>query len=69
MLLVVRSGKNGLTASSVGSLVWALVAFTAVMSLAFDRTRQLGLGLLIGFGALFVVGAGTCSAVLVGTSS
>src|SRR4051812_23895296 len=40
----------------VGQTVWAAVAFLGVLMLAFDRTRRIGVGVLLGFCALLVVG-------------
>ena len=51
----------------VGQTVWSAVAFTGVVMLAFDRTRRMGVGVLVGFCALLVVGAGMCTAVVVGS--
>jgi len=56
----------GSTSAWVGSAVWGLVAFSGVLMMAFPRTRRAGLGVLLGFCALLVAGAGTCTAVVFG---
>ena len=65
-LVVARAGLDSRYAW-VGQLVWAAVAFMGVLMLAFDRTRRMGLGVLLGFCGLVVVGAGMCTAVVVGS--
>lgn len=49
----------------LGSLTWSAVAFAGVVMLAAARTRRYGLGVLLGFAGLLVVGAGTCTAALI----
>ena len=51
----------------VGQTVWAVVAFIGVLMLAFDRTRRIGGGVLVGFCGLLVVGAGVCTAAVFGS--
>lgn len=65
-LLVTRNAEGDSVAYSVGTAVWSLLAFGGVLMIAFDRTRRLGLGILLGFTGLILVGAGTCTAVLMG---
>jgi hypothetical protein len=48
--------------SALGATVWSAVAFAGVLLTAFPRTHRLGVGILIGFAGLVVVGAGTCTA-------
>jgi hypothetical protein len=50
----------------VGNATWAGTAFLGVLLLAFERTRSYGLGILLGFCWLVVVGAGVCTTVLEG---
>ena len=52
--------------AEIGSTVWAVVAFSGVVMTAFHRTRRLGVGVLLGFCALVVVGAGTCTVAIMG---
>lgn len=47
-----------------GDIVWSAVAFGGVLLTAFRRTRQLGVGILIGFAGLLLIGAGTCTTIL-----
>jgi hypothetical protein len=49
----------------LGSTVWSVVAFVGVALLFFERTRRVGLGMLLGFGCLLVVGAGACTVILI----
>lgn len=49
----------------VGQIVWSGVAFVGVALLFFPRTRRVGLGMLLGFAALVLVGAGVCTATFV----
>jgi|ERR1044071_1652357 hypothetical protein len=65
-LIVVRVGFDSRYAW-VGQTVWAVVAFTGVLMLAFHRTRRMGLGVVLGFCGLLVVGAGMCTAAVVGS--
>ena len=65
VLALDRAAGDG-TIYSVGSSVWGLVAFAGTVMIAFDRTRRLGLGILLGFSGLLVVGAGTCTAIVMG---
>ena len=51
----------------VGQTVWAAVAFAGVLMLAFDRTRRIGGGVLVGFCGLLVLGAGVCTAAVFGS--
>ena len=46
-----------------GPTVWSVVAFVGVALLFFQLTRRVGAGLLLGFGCLLLVGAGTCTVV------
>jgi hypothetical protein len=50
----------------IGTVLWAVTAFLGVLLLAFERTRSYGLGILLGFCWLVVVGAGVCTTVLEG---
>jgi hypothetical protein len=52
--------------AEIGSTVWAVVAFSGVVMTAFDRTRRMGVGVLLGFCALVIVGAGTCTVAFMG---
>jgi hypothetical protein len=65
-LLAFRGASDGSTAYSLGTAVWSIVAFAGVMMIGFDRTRRVGLGILLGFCGLVLIGAGTCTAVVVG---
>lgn len=51
----------------IGTVLWAVTAFVGVLLMAFERTRSYGLGVLMGFCGLVVVGAGVCTTLLVGT--
>lgn len=51
----------------IGSSLWAGTAFVGVLLMVFERTRSYGLGMLLGFCGLVLVGAGVCTTVLVGT--
>jgi multidrug transporter EmrE-like cation transporter len=44
--------------------LWAAVAFVAVLLLFPRRFRRYGVGMLIGFCALLICGAGTCMVVV-----
>ena len=48
----------------VGQLVWSAVAFLGVALLFWPRTRSFGLGILLGFAVLLLVGAGACTAMV-----
>lgn len=50
---------------SLVSGVWSVLAFAGVFLIAFERTRGLGLGILLGFCGLLLVGGGVCTAVFV----
>lgn len=65
-LAVVRVGIDSRYAW-VGQTVWAVVAFIGVLMLAFDRTRRIAGGVLVGFCGLLVVGAGVCTAAVFGS--
>ena len=56
---------NSLNRAVAGN-VWAAVAFVAVLLLSPERTRRYGVGILIGFCALLICGAGTCVVVVLG---
>ena len=49
----------------LGSTVWSVVAFVGVALLFFERTRRVGVGMLLGFGCLLIVGAGACTVILI----
>jgi len=51
----------------MSSLLWVIAAYLclAVALLFFERTRQLGVGMLLGFGCLLLVGAGACTVLLI----
>jgi len=49
----------------LGSTVWSVVAFVGVALLFFERTRRVGVGMLLGFGCLLLVGAGACTVLMV----
>jgi len=49
----------------LGSAVWSVVAFVGVALLFFERTRRVGVGMLLGFGCLLLVGAGACTVILI----
>jgi multidrug transporter EmrE-like cation transporter len=49
---------------AVARNLWAAVAFVAVLLLFPERTRRYGVGMLIGFCALLICGAGTCIVVV-----
>ena len=49
------------TSASAGATVWAATAFLGVLLTALERTRRYGVGVLLGFSALLVVGTGTCT--------
>jgi hypothetical protein len=51
----------------IGTVLWAATAFLGVLLMAFERTRSYGLGVLMGFCGLVVVGAGVCTTLLVRT--
>lgn len=51
----------------IGGALWAMTAFVGVLLMASERTRSYGLGVLMGFCGLVVVGAGVCTTLLVGT--
>ena len=65
-LLAFRRTSDGSSAYSLGTTIWSLVAFVGVVMIGFDRTRRVGLGILLGFSALVLLGAGTCTAVVMG---
>jgi len=48
----------------LGSSVWSVVAFVGVALLFFERTRRVGVGMLLGFGCLLLVGAGACTVLM-----
>ena len=48
----------------LGSTVWSVVAFVGVALLFFERTRRVGVGMLLGFGCLLLVGAGACTVLV-----
>jgi ABC-type transport system involved in multi-copper enzyme maturation permease subunit len=48
----------------LGSAVWSVVAFAGVALLFFERTRRVGVGMLLGFGCLLLIGAGACTVIL-----
>ena len=48
----------------LGSTVWSVVAFVGVALLFFERTRRVGVGMLLGFGCLLLVGAGACTVIM-----
>ena len=47
----------------LGSAVWSVVAFVGVALLFFERTRQVGAGILLGFACLLLTGAGACTVI------
>ena len=49
----------------LGSTVWSVVAFVGVALLFFERTRRVGVGMLLGFGCLLLVGAGACTVIMI----
>jgi hypothetical protein len=54
----------GMTAGErLGSAVWSVVAFVGVALLFFERTRRVGVGMLLGFGCLLLTGAGACTVI------
>ena len=66
VLVVARRSGDGDPVIFFGSSVWSLVAFLGVLLIAWERTRPLAVGILIGFSGLILVGAGTCTAVVMG---
>ena len=66
VVLALRSADDGGTITTVGTGVWALLAFSGTLMIGFDRTRRLGLGILLGLSGVILVGAGTCTAVVLG---
>lgn len=62
-LVVARTGSVS-SYGWIGHTVWATVAFSGVLMLAFDRTHRTGIGVLVGFSLLLVVGTGTCIALV-----
>ncbi len=53
----------GMTYWRLGSAVWSVVAFVGVALLFFERTRRVGVGMLLGFGCLLLTGAGACTVI------
>jgi hypothetical protein len=56
----------GADSVGIGTVLWAGTAFVGVLLLVFERTRSYGLGILLGFCALVVIGAGVCTTVVLG---
>ena len=66
VVLALRGADDGGTIVVVGTGVWGLLAFSATLMIGFDRTRRMGLGILLGFTGVVLAGAGTCTAVVMG---
>jgi hypothetical protein len=57
---------DGSGAEALAPFVWALgVMLTGIGLLFADSTRRWGLGILIGFFGMLIIGAGACVAVLI----
>jgi hypothetical protein len=67
--IVIGSVGSSTTLSGIAGLlpfVWALLVLAVGAGLLFsDRTRRWGLGILIGFFGMLIIGAGVCVTTLV----
>jgi hypothetical protein len=57
---------NGNSLAGYGLLTWAMVPLVGFALIFADQTRRWGLGILLGFFGMLVIGAGACVIVLVG---
>ena len=50
----------------MSSVLWVIAAYLclAVALLFFERTRRVGVGMLLGFGCLLILGAGACTVLI-----
>jgi len=51
----------------MSSVLWVIAAYLclAVAFLFFWRTRPAGVGMLLGFACLLIIGAGACTVILI----
>ena len=60
---------NGNTAAGYGLYAWVLVPLAGIVLLVVPRTRRWGLGVLIGFFGMLIIGAGACLTIVVGLNA
>jgi len=60
---------NGNTAAGYGLYAWVLVPLAGIVLLLVPKTRRWGLGVLIGFFGMLIIGAGACLTIVVGLNA
>lgn len=57
---------NGDSVAGYGLYAWVLVPLAGIVLLVVPRTRRWGLGMLIGFFGMLIIGAGACLTIVAG---
>lgn len=60
---------NGDSVAGYGLYAWVLVPLVGIVLLVVPATRRWGLGMLIGFFGMLIIGAGACLTLVVGLNA